>query len=327
MEVPFMQKPIPLLDSAMNRGRKAASLYPKQKTEFYTIKGKEIAKIDASANYIEETLFRSVKAFPNFEDLEPFYKDLYECILDTNELKKNLSSISSVARLVKNIRRNYIVKLKELRFNEGVKKQSFAITKSYVGRLSSLLKGLSKQIDFYNESARILKELPSIRTKENCVILAGYPNAGKSTLLSRITESKPQIAAYPFTTKGLNVGVFKKKYVPIQIIDTPGLLDRPLLNRNKIELKAVTALQHLNGLIVFVVDPTQEIDKQKNLFLELKKLFTHHNFLVVINKIDVATENEINSSKDNFSKELILLEGKDSPALKDWLLNKENKIF
>jgi nucleolar GTP-binding protein len=327
MEVPFMQKPIPLLDSAMNRGRKAASLYPKQKTEFYTIKGKEIAKIDASANYIEETLFRSVKAFPNFEDLEPFYKDLYECILDTNELKKNLSSISSVARLVKNIRRNYIVKLKELRFNEGVKKQSFAITKSYVGRLSSLLKGLSKQIDFYNESARILKELPSIRTKENCVILAGYPNAGKSTLLSRITESKPQIAAYPFTTKGLNVGVFKKKYVPIQIIDTPGLLDRPLLNRNKIELKAVTALQHLNGLIVFVVDPIQEIDKQKNLFLELKKLFTHHNFLVVINKIDVATENEINSSKDNFSKELILLEGKDSPALKDWLLNKENKIF
>lgn len=322
-----MQKPIPLLDSAMNRGRKAASLYPKQKTEFYTIKGKEIAKIDASANYIEETLFRSVKAFPNFEDLEPFYKDLYECILDTNELKKNLSSISSVARLVKNIRRNYIVKLKELRFNEGVKKQSFATTKSYVGRLSSLLKGLSKQIDFYNESARILKELPSIRTKENCVILAGYPNAGKSTLLSRITESKPQIAAYPFTTKGLNVGVFKKKYVPIQIIDTPGLLDRPLLNRNKIELKAVTALQHLNGLIVFVVDPTQEIDKQKNLFLELKKLFTHHNFLVVINKIDVATENEINSSKDNFSKELILLEGKDSPALKDWLLNKENKIF
>jgi nucleolar GTP-binding protein len=327
MEVPFMQKPIPLLDSAMNRGRKAASLYPKQKTEFYTIKGKEIAKIDASANYIEETLFRSVKAFPNFEDLEPFYKDLYECILDTNELKKNLSSISSVARLVKNIRRNYIVKLKELRFNEGVKKQSFAITKSYVGRLSSLLKGLSKQIDFYNESARILKELPSIRTKENCVILAGYPNAGKSTLLSRITESKPQIAAYPFTTKGLNVGVFKKKYVPIQIIDTPGLLDRPLLNRNKIELKAVTALQHLNGLIVFVIDPIQEIDKQKNLFLELKKLFTHHNFLVVINKIDVATENEINSSKDNFSKELILLEGKDSPALKDWLLNKENKIF
>lgn len=324
-----MQKPNQLLDSAMNRGRKAASLYPKQKTEFYTIKGKEIAKIDASANYIEETLFRSVKAFPTFEDLEPFYKDLYECILDTNELKKNLSSISSVARLVKTIRRNHIVKLKELKFDRGtgIKKQSFAITKSYVGRLSSLLKGISKQIDFYNESARILKEPPNIRTKENCIILAGYPNVGKSTILSRITESKPQIASYPFTTKGLNVGVFKKKYVPIQIIDTPGLLDRPLLDRNKIELKAVTALQHLKGLIVFVVDPTEELDKQKNLFLELKKLFTHNKFLVVINKTDVATQTELDSAKNIFEKELIIFEGKNSLALKEWLLDKENKIF
>lgn len=322
-----MQKPIALLDSAMNRGKKASSLYPKQKTAFYTIKGKEIAKIDASANYIEETLFRSVKAFPNLEELEPFYRDLYECILDTDELKKNLSSISSVARLVKNIRRNYIVKLKELRFETGVKKQSFAITKSYVGRLSSLLKGLNNQINFYNESARVLKELPNIRTKEKCVILAGYPNAGKSTLLSRITESKPKIAAYPFTTKGLNVGVFKKKFVPIQIIDTPGLLDRALLNRNKIELKAVSALQHLTGLIVFVVDPIQEIDKQKNLFLELKKLFTHHNFLVVINKTDIAKPEEIDSAKNIFSDEQTLLEGKNLSSLKDWLLDKNNPVF
>ena len=322
-----MQKPAAMLDSAMNRGRKAAGLYPKQKTEFYSVKGKEIAKIDASATFVEETLFRSVKAFPSFEDLEAFYKDLYECILDTNELKKNLSSISSVGRLVKNIRRDYIVKLKEMRYGEGAQKQSYAITKSYVGRLASLLKGLTKQIDYYNESARKLRELPSIRTGENCIILAGYPNAGKSTLLSRLTESKPEIAAYPFTTKGLNVGVFIKKFIPIQIIDTPGLLDRPLLDRNKIELKAVTALQHLAGMIMFVVDPTQEMNKQKNLFLETKKLFTHHKFMVVINKTDASNEAQLNAAKDTFSGEEIILEGKGLDNLKNWLMDKENKIF
>jgi len=322
-----MQKPAAMLDSAMNRGRKAAGLYPKQKTEFYSVKGKEIAKIDASATFVEETLFRSVKAFPSFEDLEAFYKDLYECILDTNELKKNLSSISSVGRLIKNIRRDYIVKLKEMRYGEGAQKQSYAITKSYVGRLASLLKGLTKQIDYYNESARKLRELPSIRTGENCIILAGYPNAGKSTLLSRLTESKPEIAAYPFTTKGLNVGVFIKKFIPIQIIDTPGLLDRPLLDRNKIELKAVTALQHLAGMIMFVVDPTQEMNKQKNLFLETKKLFTHHKFMVVINKTDASNEAQLNAAKDTFSGEEIILEGKGLDNLKNWLMDKENKIF
>lgn len=322
-----MQKPADMLDSAMNRARKEAGLYPKQKTEFYTVKGKEIAKIDASGNFVEETLFRSVKAFPSFEDLEPFYKDLYECILDTDELKKNLSSISSVGRLVKNIRRNAIVKLKELRYGEGMQKRSYEITKSYVGRLASLLKGLSKQIEFYNESARKLRELPSIRTNEDCIILAGFPNAGKSTLLSRLTESKPEIAAYPFTTKGLNVGVFTKKFVPIQIIDTPGLLDRPLMDRNKIELKAVTALQHLSGMILFVVDPTQEMNKQKNLFLETKKLFTHHKFMVVINKSDAANEAQMQAAQKTYEGEKIIIEGKGLNNLKDWLLDKDNKIF
>jgi nucleolar GTP-binding protein len=327
MDVPFMQKPAAMLDSAMNRGRKDAALYPKQKTEFYSVKGKEIAKIDASGTYIEETLFRSVKAFPSFEDLEPFYKDLYECILDTDELKKNLSSISSVGRLIKNIRRDYIVRLKEMRYGEGAQKQSYAITKAYVGRIASLLKGLTKQIDFYNESARKLRELPSIRTGEDCIILAGYPNAGKSTLLSRLTESKPEIAAYPFTTKGLNVGVFIKKFIPIQIIDTPGLLDRPLMDRNKIELKAVTALQHLAGMILFVVDPTQEMDKQKNLFLEAKKLFTHHKFMVVINKTDAANEAQMKDAHETFANEKIIIEGKGLNNLKEWLMDKENKIF
>lgn len=311
----------------MNRGRKKAALYPKQRTEFYTVKGKEIAKIDSSATYLEETLFKAVSAFPNFDELDPFYKDLYECIIDTNELKKNLSSISSVGRLIKNIRRIYIVKLKELRFGENPKQLAYSITKSYVGRLSSLLKGINKPIEFYNDSAKKLKELPSIRFGEESIILAGYPNVGKSTLLSKITQSKPLIAAYPFTTKGLNVGVFKKKFVPIQVIDTPGLLDKPLYKRNKIELKAVTALQHLQGVIVFVVDPTQEVLTQKKLFQEIKKLFTQQKFLVVINKNDAVSEEVINSTKKEFLGETILVEGKELTTLRDWLLDKNNKLI
>ena len=75
------------------------------------------------------------------------------------------------------------------------------------------------------------------------------------------------------------------------------------------------------------MDPTEELDKQKNLFLELKKLFTHNKFLVVINKTDVATQTELDSAKNIFEKELIIFEGKNSLALKEWLLDKENKIF
>ncbi|MCX6804276.1 MAG: 50S ribosome-binding GTPase [Candidatus Diapherotrites archaeon] len=325
-EIPFMEKPQVLLDAALSRGRKLASNYPSQKTFFYTVKGKEITKIDVSGDFLENTLFRSVQAYPNFDELEPFYRDLYECIIDINESRINLSKLASVARLIKKLRRESIVRLKELKYIPGAERKSVEITRSYVGRVSSLIKSLSKSIEFYNNSARKLRELPSIRTNEECVILAGFPNVGKSTLLSKITESKPKIANYPFTTTGLNVGIFHKKYIPVQIIDTPGLLDRPLMDRNKIELKAIAALQHLKGIICFIVDPTDDMKKQKGLFSEMKKLFTTHKFIIVSTKSDLASSELIEEAKKVFDGYEFLIEGTGLNALKEKLLDKEFKI-
>jgi nucleolar GTP-binding protein len=316
-----------LLDAALSRGRKAASTYQKQKTRFYTVKGKEIAKIDASANYLEEKLFRAVQQMPSFDTLEDFYKGLYECIIDINEMKKNLSSLSSVARIIKNLRRESLIRLKELKFRPGNEQAAFAITNAYIGRISSLLKGITKQIEYYNDSAVKLKELPSIKTNEECIILAGLPNAGKSTLLKKITESKPEIANYPFTTKGLNIGVFYLRYIPIQVVDTPGLLDRPLHERNKIELKAVTALQYLKGIIAFILDPMEEMEKQKNLFNEIKKMFTKHKFIVVITKTDLANPTQIENAKKEFSEHEVILEGEGMNTLKEHLTFKGKNLF
>lgn len=326
-DVNFIEKPQVLLDAALNRGRKAASEYPKQKTVFYTAKGKEIAKIDASANYLEEKLFKATKQLPNFDSLEPFYYDLYSCIIDINEFKKTLASISSVARLVKRIRRDHIVRLKEMKYSKGMEASAKGITNAYIGRLSSLVKGISKSIAFYNENARKLNELPSIRTNEESIMLAGFPNVGKSTLLGKLTESKPEIANYPFTTKGLNVGVFMMRYLPIQIIDTPGLLDRPLSARNNIELKAITALQHLKGIIAFVVDPTDDMLKQTQLFLEVKKLFTKHKFLIVFTKSDIANASQLADAKKAFEGYEFVVEGNNLNTLKEYLLEKGKNLF
>jgi nucleolar GTP-binding protein len=327
MQINFIEKPQVLLDAALARGRKAASNYQKQKTRFYTVKGKEIAKIDASANYLEEKLFKAVQQMPSFDQLDEFYKSLYECIIDVNEMKKNLSSISSVARIIKNRRRESLIRLKELKFGYGSEQIAFSVTNAYIGRISSLLKGITKQIEYYNESAKKLKELPSIKTNEECIILAGMPNAGKSTLLKKITESKPEIANYPFTTKGLNVGLFYLRHIPIQVIDTPGLLDRPLHERNKIELKAVTALQYLKGIIAFVLDPIEDLEKQKNLFLELKKMFTNHKFLIILTKSDIANAKQVENAKKEFSENEIITEGEGLNAFKEALNAKGKELF
>ncbi|MFA6268378.1 MAG: GTPase [archaeon] len=323
----FIEKPQILLDAALSRGRRASMEYPKQKTVFYTIKGKEIAKIDTSANYLEEKLFKAAKQFPDFDSLDPFYGDLYSCIIDIDEMKKNLSSLSSVGRLIKNLRREHIVKLKEMRYGKGMEHAAKKVTNMYIGRVSSLLKGIQKHIEFYNLSAKKLNELPSIRLDEDCIMLAGFPNVGKSTLLQKITESKPEIANYPFTTKGLNVGVFYLRHIPIQVIDTPGLLDRPLMERNNIELKALTALQHLKGMIVFAVDPMDDMDKQTKLFEDVRKLFKKHKFLVVITKSDIANPTQVEIAKKAFNEYETIIEGQNLSTLKEYLTTKGKQLF
>jgi GTP-binding protein len=55
--------------------------------------------------------------------------------------------------------------------------------------------------------------------------LVGFPNAGKSSLLNQLTNAKPKIASYPFTTKIPNLGVLTVSDRDIVIADIPGLIE------------------------------------------------------------------------------------------------------
>lgn len=320
MNLKTIEEPKTLLDVAFSRARKASGGYAKQKTKFYTIKGKEIAKVDVSANYLEDVLSNAVINFPSINKLPPFYQDLFRLIIDQDKTKIALSNFTNVSKLIKKIRREHIVRLKELKYEKGSFSTAKEISNKYFGRVSSLVKSLKESVKDYNLAVRQLRELPTIKAEEDVYILAGLPNVGKSTLLSKITDSKPKIAAYPFTTKGLNVGVFFKKYLPIQVIDTPGLLDRELHKRNNVEKKAISAFSHLNGTIIFVIDPTYNLDEQKSLFKEIKKLFSDKGFILVINKTDLASSEEVKNAEKEFKGNFLILEGNGLNNLKEELL-------
>lgn len=77
----------------------------------------------------------------------------------------------------------------------------------------------------------------------------------------------------------------------LQVVDTPGILDHPLEDRNTIEMQAITALAHLRAAVLYVMDLSEQcghgLREQLALFQNIRPLFVNKPLLVVANKCDV----------------------------------------
>jgi len=303
-----------LLDIAFRRARKEAAMLKSQRNSIKDAKGKNIRRIEVSANYVIGALERAVSEFPSIGKANPFYKELIESTIDVGAVLKALGHMTAEKRIIKKLRGRHIGDIKGLA--KGDIRDAHKITTGFYGRLSSLVKKLDKSIEEYNKAVKKLRELPQVKTDMPTVILAGCPNTGKTTIIGRITKSKPKIAAYPFTTKKLQIGYLIHNYSRIQVIDTPGLLDRRLEKRNALEKKGIAALRHLANAIVFVVDPTMmcgfPLEKQFGLLEEIKKEFGEKPVLIVLNKADIAGPAEMEKAKKLFGKAVVEGEGTES---------------
>ncbi len=117
-------------------------------------------------------------------------------------------------------------------------------------------------------------------SKEGCatIVLIGLPNTGKSTLLSKITDAKPAISNYKFTTTEPELGIMDFKGVKIQVVELPAIIENSY--KGKARGKEVLGLVRNADLVVFVLKGSNtEITNQiKVLSSELK--YTN----VVLNK-------------------------------------------
>ena len=143
------------------------------------------------------------------------------------------------------------------------------------------------------ETRRIRLELKLIAD----VGLVGFPNAGKSTLLARVTEAQPKIADYPFTTLSPNLGVVNlPDYRQFVLADIPGILEGAHEGKGL----GLDFLRHIERtrVLLFLIDLTsptvgRDLETLRGELKEHGHGLTERPFRVVLNKADLFPDPEV----------------------------------
>ena len=277
---------------------------------------KEAARIELLSKEFRERLFRIVEDFPslNDEDISGFYVETLDISYGLDKTRQTLGSISGSANVIWKIKRDYIGKVWHARTLLEAK----YIRRSAFGRMSSVIEKLNDRLIFLESIRQKMRLMPGIDLEQPTFCIAGYPNVGKSSLVNGVTSAEPEIGVYPFTTKEVTLGhlevpVYASSehktpltHIHAQIVDTPGILDRPLDERNEIELKALAAIKTLATVIIFMFDFTQKeaINAQFNLLNQITTNFPDLPVILLFSKGDLIDKQERLQIKSDWEEKL-----------------------
>lgn len=246
--------------------------------------------LQTASNVLSDNLEHIVRSWPDFDTLSPFYRDLADVIVGIDSLRTSLSEIGWADRKTAEIGREYRRRIQNTDPDTArkLRKQAFA-------RLADIVTEVEEDLNFIDDARNELKELPEIRPDDPTIVITGFPNVGKSAFVNAVTRATNDVDEYPFTTTQINVGHLEHKHIRYQLVDTPGVLDRPTAERNAIEQQALSALRHVADLIVVMVDPSETcgypIDEQLALRDEIKAA-VDVPIITVSNKADLSTDVE-----------------------------------
>lgn len=255
---------------------------------------KELIRIERIYNITDDRLAKLLETLPKPEDLGPFFRELLSISGITN-YEEALERLKVMRRIIKSLYLRYKTRIKAS-FDAA---ESRKLSREFVGRVVSVLRRNRWVLDGLREASKTISGMPCISEEEPTVVEAGTPQVGKSSLVRALSTAKPEVSPFPFTTKTIILGhVYIDGYLRIQLIDTPGILDRPIEELNPIEKKALAALKHLPDAALFIIDPRKgayySLDKQLRLLKSVRELIGDNvPFVIAINKIDISKPDEI----------------------------------
>ena len=271
---------VPTAEEILDRSFRRAASKMKQK------KNKDRANeefVRAVSQAIHDRLVRIMRSFPEFDALPPFYRDIVDILWGIERVRKSLGGVGWAARWARTHGPGLAYQTRKSETPQVIRKRA-------VARLSSVVNQIDSDLRFLNDIRNVLRKLPHVED-EFTVVIAGYPNVGKSSFIRLVSSATPEVASYPFTTKGIIVGHRMTGRERMQFIDTPGILDRPAEERNAIERQALTAVVNLADVILCIIDASEHcgypIEEQVRLIHEIESL-TDVPVVVVANKSDLV---------------------------------------
>ncbi|KAI5149702.1 nucleolar GTP-binding protein [Enteropsectra breve] len=289
-----------LIDIALSKTNRKTPTIVRAKFEIHRIRNFYTRKVKFSAGEFSNRLDTIQREFPVLEDIHPFYSDLINILYDKDHYKIALGQINAVKHKVDVIQKEYV---RLLNFGDSLHRCK-ALKKAALGKMASTVKKLNDSLKYLEEVRQHLTRLPSIDPSTRTLVIAGFPNIGKSSFMNKVSRAHVDVQPYAFTTKNIFVGHFDYQNLRWQILDTPGILDQQLEDRNGIEMLTITALAHLKSAVLFFIDVSEtcgfSIEDQISLYENLSPLLTSQ-LLIVFSKADLAQISQVeNEMLKNF---------------------------
>ena len=255
--------------------------------QFYT------RKVKFTQQTFHDKLSAILNEFPKLDDVHPFYADLMNVLYDRDHYKLALGQVNTAKHLIDNVAKDYV---RLLKFGDSLYRCK-QLKRSALGRMCTIMKRQNQSLQYLEQVRQHLARLPSIDPNTRTILVCGFPNVGKSSFMNKVTRADVEVQPYAFTTKSLFVGHMDYRYLRWQVVDTPGILDHSLEERNTIEMQAITALAHLRSAVLYVMDISEQcgrsIEEQVELFNNIKPLFTNKPLIVALNKIDIISPDKL----------------------------------
>ncbi|KAL2510208.1 Nucleolar GTP-binding protein 1 [Forsythia ovata] len=244
-------------------------------------------KVKYTQQNFHDKLSTIIEEFPRLDDIHPFYGDLLHVLYNKDHYKLALGQINTARNLIGKIAKDYV---KLLKYGDSLYRCK-SLKVAALGRMCTVIKRVGPSLAYLEQIRQHMARLPSIDPNTRTILICGYPNVGKSSFINKITRADVDVQPYAFTTKSLFVGHTDYKYLRYQVIDTPGILDRPFEDRNIIEMCSITALAHLRASVLFFLDISgscgYSVAQQAALFHSIKSLFMNKPLIIVCNKTDL----------------------------------------